>query len=170
MGLMMNRIIAFVLIAVGALVLAGGLIYLCAASGNAGRLPLAFILLILGAGLATVGGLLLRRQRELAPETVADRIVGLARDDDDAEITVAEAVAELRLPEASVVKGLELLEERGRCRREYRDDRVVYVFPGLKQSKLIRKCAYCGTTFSVKEPLHTCPNCGGTVELVREGG
>jgi rubrerythrin len=119
--------------------------------------------------MAAGGGFLLRRQRELSPETVADRILVLAKADDDAELTVAEVVAGLKLPEAAVQEALELLQKRGRCRREYHDDHVVYVFPGLKESKLIRKCAYCGTTYSVKEPLHTCPNCGGTVELVREG-
>jgi hypothetical protein len=164
----MTRILSFVLIVVGALILAVGLIFLCAATSNTGRLPLAIILLVLGAGMAAGGGLLLRRQRELSPETVADRIIVLAEADDDAEVTVAEAVAGLRLPETSVVKGLDLLEERGRVRREYRDGAVIYVFPGLKESKLIRKCAYCGSTYSVKEPLHTCPKCGGTVELVRE--
>ena len=166
----MTRILSFVLMAVGALTLAAGLIFLCAASRDTGRLPLAIILLVLGGGLAAGGGLLLRRQHELSPETVADRIVVLARADDDAELTVSETVAGLRLPETAVIKGLDLLEKRGRCRREYREDHAVYVFPGLKESKLIRKCAYCGTTFSVKEPLHTCPKCGGTVELVREGG
>ena len=99
---------------------------------------------------------------------MADRIIVLAQADDDAELTVAEVVAGLRLPEAAVVEGLELLEKRGRCRREFHDDHAVYVFPRLKESKLIRKCAYCASTFSVKEPLHKCPNCGGTVELVKD--
>ena len=101
---------------------------------------------------------------------MADRIIILAQADDDAELTVAEVVAGLRLPEAAVVEGLELLEKRGRCRRAYHDDHAVYVFPGLKESKLIRKCAYCASTFNVKEPLHKCPNCGGTVELVKKEG
>ncbi len=164
----MNRLVSFILMAAGALALGLGLLFLCAASPDASRLPLAFILLVLGGGLVVVGGLIFRRQRELSPDTVADRIVVLAKGDDDAELTVAEVVAGLRLPESAVVRGLDLLEKRGRCRREYHDDKVVYVFPGLKETKLVRKCAYCGRTYSVKEPLHTCPNCGGTVELVRE--
>jgi len=165
----MNRFIALLLLASGVLGLAFGLLFLCASTNDPGRLPLAVILLLLGGGLAAGGGFLLRRQRELSPETVADRIIVLAQADDDAELTVTEIVAGLRLPEPAVVEGLDLLEKRGRCRREYPDDHAVYVFPGLKESKLIRKCAYCGTIFSVKEPLHTCPKCGGTVELVKEG-
>lgn len=165
----MNRFIALGLLSVGAVALGFGLLFLCASMNNAGRVPLAVVLLVLGAGMATGGGFMLRRQRELSPETVADRIIGLAQKDDDAELTVAEIVAGLNLPEAAVVEGLELLDKRGRVRREYRDDHVVYVFPGLKETRLIRKCSYCGSTYSVKEPLHTCPKCGGTVELVREG-
>lgn len=166
----MNRIIAFLLLGIGSLALAVGLLFLCAASRDANRLPLAIILLVLGGGLAAGGGLLWRRQRELSKEAVADRIVAMAQADDDAELTVAEVVAGLRLPEAAVLQGLELLVRRGRCRREFRDDHAVYVFPGLKESKLIRKCAYCGTIYPVKEPLRTCRKCGGTVELVKEGG
>ncbi len=164
----MNRLIAFILLTVGAVMLALGLLFLCAAVNDTGRLPLSLILMFLGGGLAAGGALMLRRQRELSPDTVADRVLALAQADDDAELSVAEMVAGLGLPEAAVVKGLDLLEKRGRYRREYRDDRTVYVFPGLKKSKLIRKCAYCGRTYSVKEPIHVCPNCGGTVELVRE--
>ncbi|MFN2189667.1 MAG: hypothetical protein ACK2T3_12960 [Candidatus Promineifilaceae bacterium] len=166
---MMNRLVSIILLALGIVSLTLGLIFLCASINNTARIPIAVILLVLGAGMAAGGGVMLRRQRELSPETVADRIVGLAEKDDDAELAVTEIVAGLRLPEKAVLDGLDLLEKRGRCRREYRDDHAVYVFPGLKQSKLIRKCSYCGSTFSVKDPLHKCPNCGGTVELVREG-
>ena len=166
---MVNRVISILLLALGIVALTLGLIFLCASISSSGRIPLAVILLVLGAGMAAGGGLMLRRQRELSPNIVADRIVGLAEKDDDAELAVAEIVAGLGLPESAVSEGLELLEKRGRCRREYREDHAVYVFPGLKQSKLIRKCVYCGSTFSVKEPLHKCPNCGGNVELVREG-
>ena len=118
--------------------------------------------------MAAGGGFMLRRQRQLDPETLADQILVLARTDDDAELTVSEIVARLRVPESAALEALELLEKRGRCRREYHEDHAVYVFPGLKESKLIRKCAYCASTFSVREPLHKCPNCGGNVELVKE--
>jgi hypothetical protein len=165
---MINRLSAMILLTLGIVGVAFGLIFLCASVSNAGRIPLAIILLLLGGGMAAGGAFMLRRQQELAPDTVADRILVLARKDDDAEITAAEAIAGLRLPEKSVKKGLDLLEERGHCRREYRDDKVVYVFPGLKESKLVRKCSYCGSTYSVREPLHKCPSCGGNVELVRE--
>jgi hypothetical protein len=43
-----------------------------------------------------------------------------------------------------------------------------YAFPGLEETKVVRRCAYCGNEFSVKTPLHKCPNCGGDLELVRD--
>jgi len=43
----------------------------------------------------------------------------------------------------------------------------VYVFPNLKESKVERRCPYCGAQFPVKQALAQCPNCGGNLELKR---
>jgi Zn finger protein HypA/HybF involved in hydrogenase expression len=51
---------------------------------------------------------------------------------------------------------------------ENREGREAYVFPELKETKVVCRCAYCGNEFSVKTPLHKCPNCSGDLELVRE--
>ena len=64
---------------------------------------------------------------------------------------------------------VELVREvTGECRRERGPEKDLYVFPGLVEVKVARRCAYCGSEFSVKKPLHKCPNCGGELELVRE--
>lgn len=164
----MNRNAALIGLGVSAIILAGGLLFLCAATRQPSRLLLAVILLVVGAGLAAFSALTLRRLRELDPENLSDRITALAEITPEAEVSLSQVVAELQVPDESALAALNLLQQKQQCRVEIRDDQTVYVFPGLKEKKLVRRCAYCGSTFSVKEPLHQCPHCGGEVELVRE--
>ena len=146
--------------------MAGGLIFLCAATQNVARLPIALALLLIGGGLAGWAGIRWRRARSLDPEVLDDRITTLA-DRYDAEITVAQVVSELGVPDEAARAALARLEANGFCRPERREGRMVYVFPGLEESKVVRRCTYCGNEYSVREPLHKCPNCGGTLEIVK---
>ena len=151
---------------IGALFLAGGLIFLCAAVQNTARLPLSIVLLLIGGALAGWAGLRLRRQRLLAPDVLGDRITTLAASH-EACVTLSQVVAELNVPDEAARSALAHLEANGLCHQEQQGDRTVYVFPGLKDSKVVRRCAYCGNTYSVKEPLHKCPNCGGSLEIAK---
>ena len=149
---------------VGVLFLATGLIFLCAAVQNTARLPLAVALLLIGGGLAAWAGVRLRRQRMLAPDALDDRITALAASH-EASVTLAQVVGELNVPDDAARAALARLEADGLCHQERHGDKNVYVFPGLKESKVERRCAYCGNTYSVREPLHKCPNCGGSLEI-----
>jgi hypothetical protein len=148
------------------LFLAGGLIFLCAAVQNTARLPIALALLVVGAGLAAWAGFRLRRARQLSPGVLDDLIVGLAGSH-DAETTLAQVVDELKVPDEAGRAALARLEANGLAYQERREGRTVYVFPGLKESKVVRRCVYCGNEYSVREPLHKCPNCGGQLEIVK---
>lgn len=150
----------------GAIMMAGGLIFLCAATQNVARLPIALALLLIGGGLAAWAGVRWRQARLLDPETLDDRITTLA-DRYDAEITLAQVVSDLGVPDEAARAALARLEADGFCRPERREGRMVYVFPGLKESKVVRRCTYCGNEYSVREPLHKCPNCGGNLEIVK---
>jgi hypothetical protein len=163
----MKRTAAIIAFLLAIVFLAVGLLFLCAAINEPSRLLLAALLLVIGAGLAVASGLALRRLRDLNPENLDDRIVELARRG-NGEVTLAEVVAELRVPDDAALAALNLLERRGQARRERRAEREFYVFPGLKPVKVQRKCPYCGTELSVKTPLTRCPNCGGDLRLVRE--
>lgn len=157
-------IVAFLL---GAVMMAGGLIFLCAAVDNPGRLPISLALLVIGAGLAGWAGFRWRQARALSPGVLDDRIVALA-DRQDAEVTLAEVVSSLAVPDEAARAALARLEANGLCHQERREGRTFYVFPGLKESQVVRRCAYCGSEYSVREPLHKCPNCGGTLEIVKK--
>lgn len=150
----------------GVLFLAGGLIFLCAAVDNLARMPIALALLVVGVGLTAWAGTRLRRARRLSAGVLDDLIVGLAGRH-DAEVTLAQIVDELRVPDEAARAALARLEANGLSYQERREGRTVYVFPGLKESKVVRRCVYCGNEYSVREPLHKCPNCGGRLEIVK---
>ena len=163
----MNRTMATIVITVAGLLLIAGLIFLCAATSQPSRLLVAVALLLVGGGLAAWGGVTLRRRRDLDPENLSDRITQLARAG-NGEVTLSQTVAELGVPDEAAVAALNLLERRGQCHREYRGEREVYFFPGLKLTLVKRRCPYCGTEFSVKQALNKCPHCGGDLRLERD--
>ena len=150
----------------GVLFLTGGLVFLCAAVENAIRLPLALALLLIGTGLVAWGGLRLRRAQQLSPDTLDDRITNLAAAH-DAELTLAQIISALDVPNDAARAALAHLEADGLCYQERREGRIYYVFPGLKQTKVTRRCSYCGNEYNVREPLQKCPNCGGSLEIVK---
>ena len=164
---MMGRTTAIAILAVAAVLLALSLAFLCMATADAFWFPVAGLLLAIGAGLAIWGGIALRRLGETNPKRVAAQITKLAEASGHGEVTISEAVAELGVPHDAAVAGFNLLERQSRCHREYRDEKEVYVFPGLQPSMVRRKCPYCGAEFSVKTAVNRCPHCGGDLRLER---
>ncbi len=163
----MNRGLALVVFIVSILVLALGLLFFCAASVVPGRLPLALILLVIGVIGAGASAWFYWRRTNLQPDALAVRITQLAAEN-NGEITLAQAMSALGASAADVTPAFEELSQKNQCRRELRNDEVLYVFPGLKEHKVVRRCVYCGSTFPVKQPLQKCPNCGGNLELITE--
>jgi hypothetical protein len=151
---------------VGALFLAGGLIFLCAAAQNAARFPIALALVVIGGGLAAWAGARWRKAKQLSPDILDDRIIDLATAH-EAELTLSRVISDLDVPDDAARTALARLEANGLCHQERREGKTVYVFPGLKDSKVVRQCSYCGSQYSVREPLHKCPNCGGNLEIVK---
>ncbi len=161
----MNRTAYIGLFTLSALVLALGLLFLCAATTVPERAPLAIILLLLGAIGAGATALGYRRWSNLQPADLAQRITILAAEN-QGELSLAQVMSSLGAPADSALRALDVLEQKGEGHREQRDGKLLYIFPGLKERKVVRRCMYCGSTFPVKEPLQKCPNCGGQLELV----
>ena len=76
-------------------------------------------------------------------------------------------VSSLNVPDDAARAALARLEAEGLCHQEHREGRTLYLFPGLKESKVVRRCAFCGNEYSVREALHKCPNCGGNLEIAK---
>lgn len=163
----MNKTVALMVMLVGALMLGLGLLFLCASIRAPQRLILAALLIVIGGAGVAWAGTTWRRLSEIEPKRLADRIVEMAKLQGKFETTAAEAVAELSAPAANVQAALEILQSRGDAAPEQRDDRRVYVFPNLKETKVVRRCPYCGVQFPVKQAITQCPNCGGNIELQR---
>lgn len=163
----MNKTVALIVLVVGGLLLGLGLLFLCASVARPERLPLSLLLIVIGGVGAVWAGFTWRRLNEIEPERLADRIVEMVRAQGKFETTAAEVVATLSAPAANVQSALEILRSRGEVEREQRDDRRVYVFPNLKESKVERRCPYCDAQFPVKQALTECPNCGANLELKR---
>jgi hypothetical protein len=163
----MNKTVALIVLGVGVLMLGLGLLFLCASIRAPQRMILAILLIVIGGAGAAWAGTTYRRLSDVEPKRLADRIVEMVRLQGKFETTEAEAVAGLSAPAANVQQALDVLEARREAVPENRDDRRVYVFPNLKESKVERRCPYCGAQFPVKQALSQCPNCGGNLELKR---
>jgi hypothetical protein len=163
----MNKTVALIVLIVGGFTMGLGLLFLCASIRAPQRLVLAVLLIVLGGGGVAWAGTTWRRLSEIEPKRLADRIVEMVKLQGKFETTAAEAVAELSAPVANVQAALEILGSRGDAVPEQRDDRRVYVFPNLKETKVVRRCPYCGAQFPVKQAITQCPSCGGNIELQR---
>ena len=167
----MTKTTSLVILIASGLLLGLGLLFLCASAAApdkaAIRILLAVALVGLGAGGAVWSGRTYRRLGDIEPARLADRILDLVRRLPNPELTTAEAVSELGAPGEAVRAALELLQGRGEARLEQREERLVYVFPNLKEGKVVRRCVHCGTEFPVKQSLSRCPNCGGKIDLQR---
>jgi hypothetical protein len=154
------------LFSLGVLLLAGGLIFLCAAVEKPTRAPVALALLLAGAGLAVWSGYRWRQARLRSPDVLGDRIVDLAAAH-DARLTLAKVISALDVTDEDAGAALAHLEAHGLCHAEHQGCKTVYLFPGLVQTQVVRRCSYCGSEFAVRKPLHKCPNCGGTLDVVK---
>jgi hypothetical protein len=161
-----NQALTVVGFLIGIVCLAGGLIFLCAALDRPARIPVAAVLLLLGGGLAAWAGFRWRRARALSPDVLDDQIITLAAAS-DAEATLTQVVSKLSVPDSAARAALARLEANGLCHQEHRETKTVFVFPGLRENKVVRRCSYCGSEYSVREPLQKCSNCGGSLEIVK---
>ncbi|MCL4393598.1 MAG: hydrogenase maturation nickel metallochaperone HypA [Chloroflexi bacterium] len=163
----MNRLVYLGVFVASALILAVGVLFLCAAMTAPGRLLLAIVLLAVGAAGAGWSAFSYRRWAGVQPAALAARVTDLAAQN-GGELAVSQIMSAFDVEASAATAAIEELRQTGQCRREPRADQVVYVFPGLKEHKVVRRCAFCGSTFPVKQALAKCPNCGGNLELVKE--
>ncbi len=162
----MNRWVYLGVFIGAALILGLGVLFLCAASIEPTRLPLALVLLALGAGGAAWSAWAYRKWASAQPAALAARITDLAAAN-DGETSLAQVMSACDVPASAAQAALAELLAKGQCRREPRGEQIFFIFPGLKEQKVVRRCAFCGSQFPVKQALQKCPNCGGQLELVK---
>ena len=157
----------FVLLVLSAIpFLTFGLLFLIAAAGQASRLLPGVAMTVIGAALLIFGISKLRRLADISPEALKTGAVELAQRL-GGELTVSQLRAEYRIPRAAAAGVLEELAGDGSCRREQREERLVYVFTGLLPSLKEKFCPYCATKLPVRSALRKCPNCGASLEITK---
>ncbi|MBU0495200.1 MAG: TFIIB-type zinc ribbon-containing protein [Chloroflexi bacterium] len=163
----MNRTVYLGVFVGSVLALALGALFLCAAITMPERWLLAILLLAVGAVGAGWSAYAYRKWLNVQPAALAARITDLAAAH-DGEVAVSQVMSALDVPASVAQAALDELDHKGQCHRERRGDQVYYVFPAFQEHKVTRKCPYCGSTFPVKQAMHTCPNCGGNLELIKQ--
>ena len=142
-----------------------GLLFMIGSSGKAGTLVTGLIMLGIGATAGIVTIRLLFRLAQTSPDSVDERVLGLARMS-GGEVTAGEAVGALGVPLADAQASLERLVQKGLAEHKMRGDNLYYAFAGIKEDRKVKRCAYCGTEFPVREPGMKCSSCGGNLEMV----
>jgi len=104
-----------------------------------------------------------------SPDRVDTRVSSLAAVS-GGEITLGEVVGALRLSEADAQASLDRLVGEGICTREERGETAYYVFPGLAEVRMVKRCPYCGNEYPLRDPKTTCPSCGANLEATKAGG
>ena len=151
---------AMLLLALGALLGLLGLIFLIAP----GRAGTGLIMLVISAVLIGLAASRLKAMKSLSPEGVEQQITAVAADA-GGEVTVGAVAGVTGLEDGYVRQGLERLMRKGMVQVELRDGVDHYLFPGLKQEKMIKKCPYCGNEYPLAQAGRTCPSCGGNLEI-----
>ena len=157
-----------ILVTIGAIILITfGLIFLIGSGGKGTLVLTALVMLAAGVGLVFWATRIFRRLARLDPKQLATDTVALAKRF-GGEVTVAQVQAEFDVPGRLATQVLEKLRSEGACVIQRRSDRDVYLFKSLMPSKAVKRCPYCGSEFSIKDARRECPNCGATLEIVRE--
>lgn len=154
------KIFAIALMLAGVLLALVGLVFLLA------RRPASESLIPLGLGIALIAfaASRMRVMAELSPEGVEQQLTAMATGA-NGEITVTSAAGVTHLDEATIRAGLQRLVQQGMVKVEHRGGVEYYLFPGLHEQKMVKKCPYCGNEYPVAQHLRTCPSCGGNLEV-----
>ena len=150
---------AFTLMLLGVLLGLLGLDFIIAHRGTAG-----FIMLVTGIVVIAFAASRLKVMNTLSPEGVEQQIMAVAADA-NGEVTVAAVAGTSGLGDGYVRAGLERLLKKGLVQVEVREGTEHYLFAGLKQEKMIKKCPYCGNEYPLAQAGRTCPSCGGNLEI-----
>jgi len=154
------KAVAIALMLLGVLLALVGLVFLLAP----GRAVKGIILLGIGGALIGFAASRLRVMAQLSPAGVEQQLTAMATGA-NGELTVTSAAGVTHLDEALIRAALDRLMQQGMVKLEHREGVEYYLFPGLHETKMVKKCPYCGNEYPVSQHLRTCPSCGGNIEV-----
>jgi hypothetical protein len=163
----MIKLAYLVLFVFFSVLLATGMLFALVTTVVPERAFIAFVLLGVGTVGAGATAWFYWRWYGRQPAVLGARATDLA-EHTDGEVSLAQVMAAYHVPASVAQAAMDQLVEKGQCHAETLEGQLRYIFPGLKERKMVRKCVYCGSTFPVRDPLQKCPNCGGNLELVEK--
>jgi hypothetical protein len=153
---------------IGVVLVLLGLTFIIGSKGSIGTAATGVLMLVIG----VVGGILtIRKMGQLlgrTPDSIDERMLNLAGMS-GGEVTVGEATGALMISVDEAQQSLDRLVGNGMAELKVRDETVYYVFAGIAEVRKVKKCAYCGNEYAVRDPRRTCPSCGGNLEVVDAG-
>lgn len=129
-----------------------------------GKAVTGMIMLVLGIILIATAANRLKVIAQLSPEGVEQQLTAMATGS-NGELTVASAAGVTHLDDSTVRAALDRMLQQGMIQIEHRQGVEYYIFPGLREQKMVKKCPYCGNEYPVAQHLRTCPSCGGNLEI-----
>ena len=163
----MRKLFYAAIFVVFSMILGTSLLFLAASGEVPERKVTAAALMAVGLIGASATAISYSRWYGRQPAVLAARVTDLAAKG-DGEVSVAQVMSTMGVPASVAQAAMDKLVEDGQAHSESRGGQTLYVFPGLKERKVVRQCPYCGTMLPVREPLQKCPNCGGNLELVKQ--
>jgi hypothetical protein len=152
-------------IGVAIILLLFGLIFLLGSQGQPAIIVAGIVMVVVGIGAGVFAIRKLGQVTNTSPETVEQRILNLATMS-GGEVTAAEVTGALQVPVRDAQAALERLVSKGMAEHKVRGDDLFYAFPGIASTRKVKRCAYCGAEYPVREPGHKCSACGGLLEVV----
>ncbi len=150
---------------VGVILILMGLVFIIGSQGKIGTAATGILMLVLG----VVGAILtIRKMGQLmgrSPDSIDERVLKLAAMS-GGEVTAGEATGALTISVDEAQASLDRLVGKGMAELKVRDETVYYIFAGIAEARRVKKCAYCGNEYAVRDPRRTCPSCGGNLEVV----
>lgn len=153
---------------VGVVLVLLGLTFIIGSQGSIGRAGTGVLMLVIG---VVAGVLTIRKMGQLlgrTPDSIDERMLNLASMS-GGEVTIGEATSALMISVDEAQQSLDRLVGKGMAELKVRDETVFYVFAGIAEVRKVKKCAYCGNEYAVRDPRRTCPSCGGNLEVVDAG-
>ncbi len=150
---------------VGVVLILLGLVFIIGSQGSIGTAATGLLMLVIG---VAAGILTIRKMGQLmgrTPDSIDERMLKLAAMS-GGEVTVGEATGALTISVDEAQESLDRLVGRGMAELKVRDETAYYVFAGIAEVRKVKKCAYCGNEYAVRDPRRTCPSCGGNLEIV----
>jgi hypothetical protein len=140
-----------------------GLMFCIASSGQLQRLIVGVVLAVAGAGGVFFGLRGVLAQVALKPEKIREKIFRLAKMHHG---KVAENVILAEAGQSDAASEvIEKMRNSGELQVSHQAGKTIILFPQFFLSQVMKKCAFCGNDYPVRDTIEKCPSCGADLSM-----